>query len=192
MRARAGRAPAARAALLAALLPAVHLGVAVALATCGPRGESGDAADAPPDAAAMEPRIVTEGPVDAPGRPADDGADAAVLSPAAEAAAAAWVPHLPAADLEATSGFYEGLGFVVSADSGEGEGRRVEMERDGARLVLVAAPPANAADDEDGAASPPADAAPPVELQLLAPGDDGPTRTLRDPDGRRVTVPGEG
>jgi hypothetical protein len=179
---------------LAALLAAAVVTAAVALAACGPRGESEDAAAASPDDAGMEPRIVTEGPVDAPGRPAEDGPDAAVFRPAEEPPAAAWVPHLPAADLDATAGFYEGLGFVVAAESGEGEGRRVEMERGGARLVLVAAPaPTTSAEDAEGEASPPADAAPPpVELHLLAPGDDGPTRTARDPDGRRVTVPGEG
>lgn len=182
------------------------------------RGETGDAGDAvageaadqPLDGEGMEPRIVTEHPEDAPGRPADTGRAAVAID---AAPGAAWVPHLTASDLEASVEFYRRHGFEVGTRAEE----RVELARDGVRLVLVAAPggggedgaPAEGGEDggeevaEDGAEDAAGEGAAPgdgaaaaksstVVLHLVddAAGEGG--RTVRDPDGHRVALPGGG
>lgn len=179
----------------------------------------GEAAELPADGEGMEPRIVTEHPADSPGRPA--GAAGAAAAAIEAAPGAAWVPHLTAGDLEASLDFYRRLGFEVASRRG---GERVELARDGVRLVLVAAPGGAGADGADpGDADPDAgdaaeagaraagaaaaadeDAAPaaasPVVLHLVdetvdetvdeAGGEGG--RTVHDPDGHRVVLPGGG
>lgn len=148
------------------------------------------------DGDGMAPRIVTEHPVDAPGRPADG--DRAAVAIEAEPAAA-WVPHLTAGDLEASLDFYRQLGFEVGSRRGD---ERVELARDGVRLVLVAAPGGAGADGAEAgteagteaAASDddaPAGAAA-IVLHLVeeARGEAG--RTVRDPDGHQVVVPDGG
>jgi catechol 2,3-dioxygenase-like lactoylglutathione lyase family enzyme len=169
------------------------------------RGGGDEAAGAEGDASGdgMEPRIVTEHPQDSPGRPADG--DRAATAIDAEPGAA-WVPHLTAADLEASVDFYRGLGFEVGSRQ---EGERVELARDGVRLVLVAAPggggPDGAEDNggdgtevaagDDAAAPGEAAAAPgpaPLVLHLVDDTGGAGGRTVRDPDGHRVAIPGGG
>lgn len=183
---------------------AALLALTATLAGCG--GDDQDSQAAPADGAAaeqsldgdgMEPRIVTEHPIDAPGRPAD-GERAAVAIEAEPAAA--WVPHLTAGDLEASVEFYRQLGFEVGSRRGD---ERVALARDGVRLVLVAAPGGAGEDGggedgaEDGTEPAAGDEAAPagasaVVLHLVdeAAGEGG--RTVRDPDGHRVALPGGG
>lgn len=163
------------------------------------------------DGEGMVPRIVTEHPIDAPGRPADGDRPAVAIE--AEPAAA-WVPHLTAGDLEASLDFYRRLGFEVGSRRGD---ERVELARDGVRLVLVAAPggagadgagadgtgadgaeaDGTGADDAEAGAEAAADDAAAagsaaIVLHLVdeAGGEGG--RTIRDPDGHRVALPGGG
>ena len=162
----------------------------------------GEAAELPGDGAGMEPRIVTEQPQDSPGRPAD-GERGAAIEPEP---AAAWVPQLTVADVAASIEFYRGLGFEVAARQGD---ERAELALDGARLVLVAAAASGGSDEADTAspnggaaagdaaasdAAPaddaaPAATAPPVLRLVDATGAEG-GRTVRDPDGHRVAIPG--
>jgi catechol 2,3-dioxygenase-like lactoylglutathione lyase family enzyme len=188
--------------------PFLHLaltfGLILGTAVVACRGDGGDeAAGAAGDASGdgMEPRIVTEHPQDSPGRPADG--DRAATAIDAEPGAA-WVPHLTAADLEASVDFYRGLGFEVGSRQ---EGERVELARDGVRLVLVAGPgtggPDGAEDDGGDGTAGAGDAATPGEaaaasgpapLVLHLVDDTGRSggRTVRDPDGHRVAIPGGG
>jgi hypothetical protein len=165
-------------------LPRLRLGMALAVGLvlvggCG-RGEEG----AELEGEALEPRIVTEGPVDAPGRPEGRGEVAALELAEEEEEGARWVPELAVSDLAASAEFYRGLGFASAA---EGEGAdRVELERDGVRLVLVSAEPA--AEGEGEAVETPR--AEPV-LRLVEDGGGG-EREVRDPDGHRLVVPGGG
>ena len=191
----------------AALAVLLLLAGAAALHGCGGDDEApaadggGETAAAPAgdgDGDGMEPRIVTEGPIDAPGRPAGDGPEAAFFRAEEEPAGATWVPHLAAADLDATVDFYRGLGFTIAGDEGEGAARRVELARDGARLVLRPAPASASGEARDEAAEETADVAgaetapaPAVDLHLVL-DEGGETRTVRDPDGRRVTLPAGG
>ncbi|HEX2165507.1 MAG TPA: hypothetical protein VHM02_16315 [Thermoanaerobaculia bacterium] len=182
-----------RAALLGAFLVVAVLG-------CGGGGEGeGDGGTEPAagteaggaalDGEWMEPRIVVEHPIDAPGRPRD-GAGVAV-APAAPAVA--WVPHLTVSDLDAALDFYRGAGFsIASREGGDGAASRVELERDGARLVLVAraaeeGDEAGAAASTEGGEPAPAEPAPPV-LHLVEEGG-GPSSTVSDPDGHRLALP---
>lgn len=164
----------------------------------------GEAAEPPRDGAGMEPRIVTEHPQDSPGRPAGGEREAAAIEPEP---AAAWVPQLTVADVAASIEFYRGLGFEVAARQGD---ERAELALDGARLVLVAAADGGGSDEADtaspnggaaaaddaaaGDAAPaddaaPAATAPPVLRLVDATGADG-GRTVSDPDGHRVAIPG--
>jgi catechol 2,3-dioxygenase-like lactoylglutathione lyase family enzyme len=174
---------------------------AVSPACRGDAGDAGGAADGetaelPRDGAGMEPRIVTEHPQDSPGRPAGGEREAAAIEPEP---AAAWVPQLTVADVEASIEFYRGLGFEVAARQGD---ERAELALDGARLVLVAAADGGGSEEADTASpgdaaaddAAPADAAapaatPPVLRLVDATGVEG-GRTVRDPDGHRVAIPG--
>lgn len=149
---------------------------------CGRGEEAGEA-----DGEGMEPRIVTEGPVDAPGRP-ERGEVAAVDLDAGEGEAR-WVPHLTVSDLAASVEFYRGLGFAA-ADGEEAAGG-TELERDGVRLVLVAAEPEGApAGEEDAADEDPAGGTPagaPAVLHLVGEAGGAP-REVRDPDGHLLVI----
>lgn len=188
------RCPSRRLAAVAGALAAVF-----ALACGGGAEEDGapatETAVAGDDGAGMEPRIVVEHPIDAPGRPADDAEAAAPL------AAAAWVPHLTVADLEASTDFYRGLGFTVApAAAGEAAPERVELVRDGARLVLVAGGEETAAETdgegtagEEAAAGDEAPAPQPASPVLHLGGEsEAASRTVRDPDGHRLALPDRG
>jgi catechol 2,3-dioxygenase-like lactoylglutathione lyase family enzyme len=180
--------------LALAVLLVLGTGAAACGRDAGDAGGPGDgeAAELPADGEGMEPRIVTEHPVDSPGRPAD--ADRAAVAIDAEPGAA-WVPHLTAADLEASVDFYRQLGFEVASRRGD---ERAELARDGVRLVLVAAPAGAGAVDRAEAGTEAGDdaapaGAPAVVLHLVdeeAGGEGG--RTVRDPDGHRVALPGGG
>lgn len=164
-----------------------RVGLAVALAMVGGCGRGEDGAEA--DGEGLEPRIVTEGPVDSPGRPEGRGEAAAsvVLDDGGR-----WVPHLTVGDLEASVEFYRGLGFAAEAAGGD-EAERRELERDGVRLVLVAAEPAAAPAGEEGSveeesAGEAARRAPPV-LHLVDEAGGAP-REVRDPDGHLLVISG--
>lgn len=161
--------------------PRLRLGIALAvgLVLVGCRG--GEEAEV--EGEALEPRIVTEGPVDAPGRP-EGRREVAALDFAEEEEGARWVPELAVSDLAASAEFYRGLGFASAAEAEGGD--RVELERDGVRLVLVSVAPA--AEGEGEAAETPR--AEPL-LRLVEDGGGG-GREVRDPDGHRLVVPGGG
>lgn len=159
--------------------PRLRLGVALAvglvLAGCG-RGEEGAQAEDE----ALEPRIVTEGPVDAPGRPEGRG-EVAAVDFAAEEEGSRWVPELAVSDLAASVEFYGGLGFAAEEeDAGAG---RVELERNGVRLVLVTAEAPAEGEGET------AEAPRPGPLLRLVEEGGGSEREVRDPDGHRLVVP---
>lgn len=167
--------------ILASLLAAVLL---VAAFGCGGEGASDPAAGTETDGAAldgegMEPRIVVEHPIDAPGRPAEGS----ILSVPPSEPAVAWVPHLPVADLETSLDFYQDLGFaVVSRQPDDGAPTRIELDHEGAHLVLVGQPP-----NEEGEA---ADGGEPASTVLhLVAEPSAPTRTVTDPDGHRLALP---
>lgn len=189
---------------LALVLTALLVLAAGATACRGDGGDAGgatdgEAAEPPRDGAGMEPRIVTEQPQDSPGRPAGGEREAAAIEPEP---AAAWVPQLTVADVAASIEFYRGLGFEVAARQGD---ERAELALDGARLVLVAAADGEGSEEIDDSASPngsaasdaasadndaaPAAAAQPVLRLVDATGAEG-GRTVRDPDGHRVAIPG--